>query len=98
MQSLFFILYIGLELFPTDTLTSFGDFSDIGARKAIHNIHDTYRHRKSVNPLFLFISEGIAKHPNRQIKESKAHAISVSTRLYFFDDSVKLAIFQTSKS
>lgn len=52
MQSLFFILYIGLELFPTDTLTSFGDFSDIGARKAIHNIHDTYRHRKSVNPLF----------------------------------------------
>lgn len=37
MQSLFFILCIGLELFPTDILTSVGDFSDIRARKVIHN-------------------------------------------------------------
>ena len=43
------------------------------------------------------MSEGIAKRLNRQIK-SKAHAINVSISLYFFDDSVKLAIFQTSKS
>jgi len=42
------------------------------------------------------MSEGIAKRLNRQIK-SKAHAINVSISLYFFDDSVKLAIFSDIK-